>query len=213
MGQVEMKQISKYLKGKKFVSIPMLQKQFGIKYSEARETMDILLDAGAVVFDSGIEYKIISDRLSRMPDGKRETEEDLEERKLREAREALERRKAEILARMQAEIDETYDDEDEDEDDDDSEEDIKSTLESAGVDLDDLIKAIELGQEITRTGNSFAVSVIIRGLGCSFSKAARILDFMRDKGYAVCTTHNWTQYTINISDEELQKLKNLKDKD
>lgn len=212
MGQVEMKQISKYLKGKKFVSIPMLQKQFGIKYAEARGMMDILLNVGAVVFDSGIEYKIISDRLSRIPDGKRETEEDLEDRKLREAREALERRKAEILARMQAEIDETTDD-DENEDGDDSEEDIKSALESAGVDLNDLIKTIELGQEVTRAGGSFAVSVIMRGLGCSFSRAARLLDFMRDIGYVVRDPNNIRRLIVDVSDEDLQKLKNLKDKD
>ena len=213
MGQVEMKQISKYLKGKKFVSIPMLQKQFGIKYSEARETMDILLGAGAVVFDSGIEYKIISDRLSRMPDGKRETEEDLEERKLREAREALERHKAEMLTRIQTEIDESSDDENEDEDDDDREEDIKNTLEFAGVDLDDLIKAIELGQKVTRAGNSFAVSVIMRGLVCSFSRAARLLDFMRDIGYVVRDPNNIRRLIVEVSDKELQKLKNLKDTD
>ena len=218
----QLKQIPEYLKGKKTISIPLLQKEFGLNYKAAREATVRLLNMGIVEFDTGIEYKIVSERLDYLLEYKKYLDNNLKIKELMEAREALERHKAKLLARIQAEIDESSDDEDESEyeddeyifDDDDSEDDdIQIALEEAGIDLDDLIKVIELGQKVTRTGNSFTVSVIIRGLGCSFSRAARLLDFMRDRGYAVCTTHNWTQYTINISDEELQKLKNLKDKD
>ena len=222
MDSINIEQISECLKNKKTISIPLLQKELEINYAAAKEVINRLLNAEAVQFDSGIEYKVISERLEYLFNRKISMEEYIEQEKLMERKEALERRQAEMYERLHFQLNEMLEGDDDNDTDNDqcvrffddfytNEENIIGGLKEAGINIDILMEVIALGIKNTRDGKSFTVSAIIRKFGYSFVQAAKIFDFMRDRRYVVRDPNDAKRFIVSVPDEELQKLKDLND--
>lgn len=117
------------------ISIPYLQKRLQTSYVQAGDVLDWLVDMGVVSNDGYNEKRCLltkeeyysifeEDATENTVSNKSEEKQDDEEERIRQAKEALEKRKIEILRRMQEQIESEEDEEDEndeeqEEDDDD----------------------------------------------------------------------------------------------
>ena len=106
------------------ISIPYLQKRLQTSYVQAGDVLDWLVDMGVVSNDGYNEKRCLltkedyysifeEDATDNTVSNKSEEKQDDEEERIRQAKEALEKRKIEILRRMQEQIESEEDEEDE----------------------------------------------------------------------------------------------------
>ena len=196
MSDITNNQIQAYVETLKTVTIPQIQMQFNLSYDSAHRVIDNLIDDGAVEFNSDITYNVVSENMRAAKEP-----EKTEEEKLKEARECLERRKAEILARMQAQLE--YEDEEDcdEEDEDEDEEDDK-------IASPEMIKVLELGIRRREEGKpSISIPIIQQELGFERELATKTYDELKNKYYLSADHKNPQHAKVNISRAALEKIK------
>ena len=119
---IPQKKINEYLCEKKIVTVPQIQADFELSYADARGIVSEMVESGALKYGSGLEFEVDPQFIEKYS----------QEDKLKMARGDLERRRAELLARMQQIFEEVNDEEEDEED-----EDFKPIVEEDCFFLDD----------------------------------------------------------------------------
>lgn len=197
MISITKKQIQSYIDKRKTVTIPQIQMQFDISYEVAHEAVCNLVEDGVIRFDSDLKYNVVPKQNRILTEC-----ENTEEEKLQEARDELERRKSEILARMQqfAEADDNEAEKNDEEE--------TVDVENKEFVSSNMIRALELGINLREKGSaSICISIMQRRLGFGRQLASRIYDTMNEKGYISTDSENPRRKIVNIAQSELDRLK------
>ena len=166
--------VRNFIKNKKEISIPEIQKKFSVDYFEAAAAMRQLLNDNLVEFKSGISYKIC-EMLVHSPFSNTNFF-----RSFGEARRIVESSEERSERDEIEELDDIFDDEDKvdnkkifEEHSDISESDSEPDIEELGK------KALKICLE----QNQASVSLIQRSLDISFIQSCKVMDWLENKGY------------------------------
>ncbi len=193
---------AKFLSDKEVITVPQLQVIFKESYFAARRLMTTLEEKGVYKYAGGLEYKMVEGALDKYLKEEESEEEKLRQHivKLRESiqkhstynEEEDERLKKKGLTREERKIVGTYS--------------------SMGLDVREVIDALDIAYQYDMMGKRFGTMAIQMHLGVSFAKAARLHDALMTSGKLMLDPSKPTFTKVCVTEEELDKLKKLKSK-